>query len=86
MDANDYIKNYVYEGVIKEYAKLAGVPLRTAFDILYKSRLYSQIRRGVSDMHCRSDGYLAEELLREQSDSPDEQLILATNLDSFNNI
>jgi hypothetical protein len=59
--------NYIYDGVINEYAKLAGVPIRDAFDKLYKSRLYGEIRRGVSDMHCRSDGYLAEELLREQS-------------------
>jgi hypothetical protein len=67
MKADTYIKNYVYDGVVNEYAKLAGVPLRDAFDKLYKSHLYSEIRRGVSDMHCRSDGYLAEELLREQS-------------------
>jgi hypothetical protein len=66
MRANDDIKNYVYDGVVNEYAKLAGGSLRDALDILYKSRLYGEIRRGVSDMHCRSDGYLAEELLREQ--------------------
>jgi hypothetical protein len=64
--ANTDIKNFVYAGVVNEYAKLAGVPLRDAFDKLYKSRLYREIRSGVSDMHCRSDGYLAEELLREQ--------------------
>jgi len=60
------LKNYVYNGVITEYAKLTGVPIRDAFDKLYTSRLYGEIRRGVSDMHCRSDGYLAEELLLEQ--------------------
>ncbi|MDR1156987.1 MAG: hypothetical protein LBK75_01565 [Oscillospiraceae bacterium] len=69
MKANADIKNYVYDGVVNEYAKLAGVSLRDAFDTLYKSRLYGQIRRGVSDMHCRSDGYLAEELLREQQNT-----------------
>ncbi|MDR3210821.1 MAG: DUF3791 domain-containing protein [Planctomycetota bacterium] len=71
MKTDTYIKNYVYDGVVNEYAKLAGVPLRDAFDKLYKSRLYSEIRRGVSDMHCRSDGYLAEELLREQTETAD---------------
>jgi hypothetical protein len=30
--------------------------------VFYKSRLYTEIRCGISDMHCRSDGYLAEEL------------------------
>jgi hypothetical protein len=62
MSTDDYMKIYVYDGVINEYAKLANIPLREAFDKFYRSRLYSEIRRGVSDMHCRSDGYLADEL------------------------
>ncbi len=49
-------------GVINAYAERAAVPLREAFDVFYKSNLYREIRDGVSDMHCRSDGYLAEEL------------------------
>jgi hypothetical protein len=53
------------DGVIKAYAEFAGVPLREAFDVFYKSRLYIEIRYGISDMHCRSDGYLADELMRE---------------------
>ena len=48
--------------VIKAYAELAGIPLREAFDLFYKSNLYLEIIGGISDMHCRSDGYLAEEL------------------------
>jgi hypothetical protein len=65
MSPKDYMKIYIYDGVVSEYAKLAGILLREPFDTLYKSRLYSQIHRGVSDMHCRSDGYLAEELMLE---------------------
>ena len=42
-----------------------NVSLRRAFDALYKSLLYQEVSRGVSDMHCRSDEYLAEELKRE---------------------
>ena len=49
--------------VIKAYADLAGIPIRQAFDVFYRSCLYAEIRDGISDMHCRSDGYLAEELL-----------------------
>jgi hypothetical protein len=67
MTAQDDIKNYVYDGVITEYARLKGIPLREAFDAFYRSRLYLEIRLGISDMHCRSDAYLAEELLREGS-------------------
>jgi hypothetical protein len=65
MSPMDYIKIYVYNGTVTEYAKLAGVSVRDALDTLYKSQLYSLIRRGVSDMHCRSNGYLAEDLQME---------------------
>jgi hypothetical protein len=41
------------------------LPLREAFDVYYKSILYTEIRDGISDMHCRSDGYLADELALE---------------------
>ena len=51
--------------VVGAYAELAGIPLREALDAFYKSNLYPEIRFGISDMHCRSDGYLAEELKRE---------------------
>ena len=67
MVANRTLVGHKISGVINAYAELADEPIRDAFDKLYKSRLYSEIRRGVSDMHCRSDGYLAEELLREQN-------------------
>ena len=69
----EYIKNYGYNGTINEYAKRLGVPLREAFDKLYRSRLYNEIHSGIADMHCRSDGYLAEELRREQLCQQDTQ-------------
>ena len=52
-------------GVINEYANENKIPLRTALELLYNSKVYTKIRDGISDMHCRSDGYLAEELKRE---------------------
>lgn len=33
--------------------------------LFYHSQVYQLIRDGVSDMHCMSDGYLAEELEQE---------------------
>ena len=48
--------------VITTYSELTGIPIREAFDVFYKSTLYTEITQGISDMHCRSDGYLAEEL------------------------
>ena len=62
MIANRALVGRKCHNVIIAYSELAGIPLREAFDVFYKSRLYLEIRRGISDMHCRSDGYLAEEL------------------------
>ena len=41
------------------------MPLRDALDMFYKSQTYIEMRDGVSDMHCRSEKYLAEDILRE---------------------
>ena len=65
MTANRTLVGHKCANVIKAYSELAGVPLREAFDAFYKSNLYAEIRFGISDMHCRSDGYLAEDLLNE---------------------
>ncbi|MDR3315111.1 MAG: DUF3791 domain-containing protein [Coriobacteriales bacterium] len=62
MIANRILVGHKCDGVIKAYAELAGISLRKAFDVFYTSNLYIEIREGISDMHCRSDGYLAEEL------------------------
>ena len=34
-------------------------------DFFYHSKEYELIREGVSDLHCMSEGYLAEELEEE---------------------
>ncbi|GHT82125.1 hypothetical protein FACS1894137_00430 [Spirochaetia bacterium] len=65
MISNKHILNYKFIDVINEYAKENNIPLRTALELFYNSNVYEEIRDGVSDMHCRSDGYLAEELSRE---------------------
>ena len=64
MQADSVLLNYVYQGAIEAFARRENVSLRRAFDALYKSLLYQEISQGVSDMHCRSDDYLAEELGR----------------------
>ena len=71
MTANRTLVGHKCAGVIAAYAELAGIPLREAFDVFYKSRLYTEISCGISDMHCRSDGYLAEELQLEVSGAAD---------------
>jgi hypothetical protein len=62
MTANRTLLGHKCAGVIRAYSELSGIPLREAFDVFYKSNLYMEVINGISDMHCRSDGYLAEEL------------------------
>lgn len=43
--------------------KLRGImQLITGKEIFYRSVVYKDMREGISDMHCRSDAYLAQEL------------------------
>ena len=65
MKADNTLLQLKYDGVIEEFALYKNISLREAMDIFYKSRVYKEMRSGVSDMHCRSDKYLAEELERE---------------------
>jgi hypothetical protein len=65
MIASRAILNIKLEMVIEELARQENISLRLAMDRFYKSRTYKEIREGVSDMHCRSDKYLVEEIRRE---------------------
>lgn len=51
-----------YARVIECFAKKQGISLDEALDLFYRSEVYQLMREGVSDMHCMSDLYLAEEL------------------------
>ncbi len=42
---------------------------RKCLGFFYKSELYQLISQGISDMHCRSDLYLIDELEEEYKDS-----------------
>jgi hypothetical protein len=68
MTADLFILNYKLNGIITMFAERQGIPLREALNVFYRSRLYTEVREGLSDMHCRSDEYLAEELRREQDE------------------
>ncbi len=48
--------------VIDTYSKRYNVSLEEATDLFYNSQTMSLIERGVADLHCRSDIYLADEL------------------------
>ena len=62
MMANPFLLQKKYARVIECFAKQQGISLDEALDLFYRSEVYQLMREGVSDMHCMSDLYLAEEL------------------------
>lgn len=65
MNANPVLLQKKYARIIKCFADHMGMSLEEALDFFYHSFVYQLISEGVSDMHCMSDEYLAEELKRE---------------------
>lgn len=62
MNANPILLQKKYSRVIECFANQKGISLDEALSFFYHSKVYQLIRDGISDMHCRSDAYLAEEL------------------------
>lgn len=52
-----------YARIIEVIASRAHVSREQAMDLLYTSPLFGLIEDGVADLHCRSDLYLAEEVI-----------------------
>lgn len=69
MNANPVLLQKKYTRVVECFAKEQNLSLDAALDFFYRSEVYQLISKGVSDMHCRSDEYLAEELRQEFTDS-----------------
>lgn len=68
MNANPILLQKKYCRIVQMFARQQNISLDTALDFFYRSELYRLIRDGVSDLHCMSDLYLAEELRREITD------------------
>ena len=69
MTANRTLLRMKYVRVIQLFAEKAGITLEEALDFFYHSIEYKLLREGVSDLHCMSDDYLAEDLARERMGS-----------------
>ena len=65
MKADKIILQLKYSDVIEAFAKMGNISLNDALDRFYNSQIYIEMRDGISDMHCRAEKYLAEDLLRE---------------------
>jgi len=68
MTANKTLLWRKYTHVIATYSERQNMDLRQAMDVFYKSYTYQEMRIGISDMHCRSEGYLAEEIALERNE------------------
>lgn len=65
MNANPILLQKKYTRVIECFAGKAGISLNDALDFFYRSEVCRLVHEGVSDMHCMSDEYLADELQAE---------------------
>ena len=57
-----------YARVVALFAERSGMPLEDALAFFYDSDTYMLMSEGVADMHCRSDEYLADELMMEYNE------------------
>ena len=65
MTADKTLLQMKYARIIFLLAKKANVTEEKAMELFYASKTYALISKGVSDLHCLSDAYLAEEILLE---------------------
>ena len=65
MKADKIILQSKYFSVIETFAEMGNISNREALDLFYKSQIYMEMSEGISDMHCRSEKYLAEDLMQE---------------------
>ena len=86
MTANPILLQKKYSRVIECFAKQQGLSLDAALDFFYHSQVYQLIRDGVSDMHCRSDLYLADELSVEYDREKNANSRTGTSGDSYNEV
>ena len=64
------------------FARRQGISLDEALGFFYHSEVYKLVCDGVSDMHCMSDVYLADELEQEYAEKADSNLEPSNNSDS----
>ena len=64
-EAKRAILQMKYARIIKAIADKAGLTLEEAMEIFYNSLTFRMIENGIADLHCRSDYYLADEVVLE---------------------
>ena len=82
MEANKTILQMKYARIVSIFAEQIGVTLEDALDFFYTSSIYQMMNEGIADMHCRSDGYLAE-LIKEEWKKKDKTAISAPTISAI---
>lgn len=76
----DIVRNNILQAkfarIIAAIALRLDVPIPDAMSIFYNSDTAKMIENGIADLHCRSDEYLAEEIIREYQESNKSDKIL----------
>lgn len=67
--ATRILRDMKYARIIKLIAEKQHITLEEAMDVLYASPLFEIIDDGTADLICRSDLYLADEIIRMHSTS-----------------
>ncbi|MBQ2664358.1 MAG: DUF3791 domain-containing protein [Clostridia bacterium] len=65
MTANKTLLQRKYSRIISLFAEKADLSKEEALEKFYHSKTYDLVSQGVSDLHCRSDLYIVDELLIE---------------------
>ena len=65
MEASRIILDMKYARIIEILAQQLHLTREEAMDIFYSSPAFELIDKGVADLHCRSDQYLADEIIKE---------------------
>lgn len=63
--AKNNILQAKYARIIELVSKELKMPLLEAMSVFYNSKTFELVDEGVSDLHCRSDHYLAQEVVLE---------------------
>ena len=65
MEASRIILDMKYARIIEILAQQLHLTREEAMDLFYNSPVFDLIDKGVADLHCRSDQYLADEIIKE---------------------
>ena len=67
MTADATLLQMKYARIISLIARKADINEEKAMELFYNSRTYMLMSKGISDFHCLSDAYLAEEIMIENN-------------------